>query len=147
MPKREINTSNMFKTMAGTGGSRRRDEADFDFVSSENERKTVSPVETPRENVQPSKKKSGTAAKTKPKLKDKPVNDKQSVKLGFYLTPNTYTAMKLHKALNGIGSHKDSKIINDALTAYLSKELNALSTIDESLPEDERFAKALKSLL
>ena len=74
-------------------------------------------------------------------------NDKQTVKLGFYLTPNTYTALKLHKSMNGIGSHRDSQIINDALTMYLEKELDALKSIDESLPEEERYAKALKMLL
>lgn len=146
MPKREINTSNMFKTMAGTGGSRRRSE-DFEEEAFAPTKTPTEPHEQAQANSQPTQKKVDKLSKNKPKLKDRPVNDKQSIKLGFYLTPNTYTAMKIHKALNGIGSHKDSKIINDALTSYLSKELNALSEIDENLSEEERFSKALKSLL
>lgn len=117
MPKREIDTSAMFKSMTGKKGNA---------------------VGTAENN---------TAHGTKKRKNGKSRAEQQTVKLGFYLTPNTYTAMRLYKATRGIGSHKDSKIINDALTKYLDKELAVLSEISGDLSDDERFSEALKRLI
>lgn len=76
--------------------------------------------------------------------------DRQSVKLGFYLTPRIYEAIQLHKAVNFIGAHNDSQIVNKALAMYLASELDALKACESEgdiEKTEERLEKARKKLL
>ena len=69
------------------------------------------------------------------------------MKLGFYLTPNNYAALKLHATINNLGTHQDSKVINSALSSYLRREIAALESAPAGLDEEARFLEALKKLL
>lgn len=76
--------------------------------------------------------------------------DRQSVKLGFYLTPRIYEAIQLHKAVNFIGAHNDSQIVNKALAMYLASELDALKACESEgdiEKTEERLEKARKKIL
>ncbi len=73
--------------------------------------------------------------------------DRQSVKLGFYLTPRIYEAIQLHKNVNFIGVHNDSQIVNKALAAYLSAEIEALAKEDPDAPAEDRLRSASARLM
>lgn len=161
MAKRTIDTSGFFRSLAAVADESQNDDVETisetkvqatEAEQKSNEIEQLSVAE-PVQNEPVSKPKQ--AAENKPKhakkaenaSKNKSVNDKQNIKLGFYLTPNTFMAMKLHKAVNGFGSHKDSQIINAALTQYLASEIEALKIVGDVSDDDVRFAAALKNLL
>ena len=163
--RRKVDTSAMFKTMTG-----RNDSAD-----QERNRSVAVPAEDPPAEVleeavdlvpekeseeEPAQihaetkpKKANTTGKTPQKEKTKSekkkdVNPKdlQSKKLGFYLTPRVYEALKLHAAVNMLGTHNDSQIVNKALTAYLAYEIEVMRGIDENLSNDQRLHAAVRKL-
>lgn len=139
MPKRSLDTSNMFRTMAGKS------------EPNEYEKKEIVPHPVVENDIPSTEEKAGDVSQVKKaKRKSKAMEDeknRQTIKLGFYLTPNNYAALKLHIALMGKSNHQDSKIVNQALTQYLSKELEVLDSLPDTLSEEERFSKALKALL
>ena len=71
-----------------------------------------------------------------------------SEKKGFYLTKKNYEALKLRHTLEAESSREYSRIVNDALTLYLEKELRALEIAERSsCSSQERFYKALVVLM
>ncbi len=132
--RRRPDTSKMFLSMRAPA----EDSVNSPELTDHGAESTVQPAFTPP----PTKKE---RKKRKPRVDD-PM-DRQSVKLGFYLTPRVYEAMQLHKTVNFIGVHNDSQIVNKALSDYLKKELEALKNEDESLPTEERLRAASKKIM
>ena len=137
--RRSVDTSGMFKSM--TGHTETTPPPQEETSSGNVNRVTLPAAEYAAAPAAASKKRK-TRAPRKPR--DDDPQDRQTVKLGFYLTPRVYEAIQLHKALNFIGAHNDSQIVNKALAEYLSKEINALRDVDESKTKEERLRIASK---
>ncbi len=131
--RRTVDTSKMFKSMTG------RSEPDAAEASA-----SVTLTQHEGLPAPASKKKTNAAGKRE---KDANPLDRQTVKLGFYLTPRVYEAMQLHKAVNFIGAHNDSQIVNKALAMYLEKEIEALRSVSENMTADERMRQASVNMM
>ena len=161
--RRTIDTSKMFRSMTGRDlpADEKLTQAEpaaeaisesipaadkmYEQKKSVSAKKTVGKSDT-KESLPEKAKKTNPEKKTRAPRTDDP-RDRQSVKLGFYLTPRIYEAIKLHKAVNFIGSHNDSQIVNKALSEYLAKEIAALREVDKKGDCENRVLEAAALLI
>ena len=142
--RRRPDTSKMFMSMTG-------------HTEQEEEKSTPespAPAAVTAEKAEKPKAEPAAAKPAKPRKKRSPRKDRtddpadrQTVKLGFYLTPRVYEAIQLYKSVHFIGAHNDSQIVNKALSEFLKKEISALQSVDDAASDEERMRKASAILL
>lgn len=140
--RRRPDTSKMFMSM--TGHTEQEEEKSESKIKAEdNPEKEVSSPEKKSDSkpVKQRKKRSPKKERT-----DDP-QDRQTVKLGFYLTPRVYEAIQLYKSIHFIGAHNDSQIVNKALSEFLKEEIAALQSVENAANSEERMRKASAILL
>ena len=70
----------------------------------------------------------------------------QTVKKTFFLTERNYDALKLHHMMYASSAREYSKIVNEALEAYLSDEIDALAETEKKNAGGRKFVLALGRL-
>ncbi len=70
----------------------------------------------------------------------------QTVKKTFFLTQRNCDALKLHHMMYASSAREYSKIVNEALEAYLSDEIEALAEAEKKKAGNRKFVLALGRL-
>ena len=89
--------------------------------------------------------KAQSAAKWAPaKAEKSDPKDVQMVKTTLYISQENWDAIALYKLHEAMSGRVDSKIVNNAISEYLCKELEALASVDRSITGQGRIVEALR---
>lgn len=159
--RKKIDTSGMFQSMIGRSGA--DEEPKAEKMSSAVNEISVKPEESDKpENKEPAQalpkeppkapKKSSnsshnsqsTAKQAPEKTQKSDLKDAQMVKTTLYISQENWDAIALYKLHEAMSGRVDSKIVNNAISEYLSKELEALASVDKSINGQGRIVEALR---
>lgn len=159
--RKKIDTSGMFQSMLGKSEpteepkAEKLDPAVPEIIAKPEESDKPENKETTQtlQNEPPaaSKKSNDNSSKAQSAAKRAPAKaekndpkDAQMVKTTLYISQENWDAIALYKLHEAKSGRVDSKIVNNAISEYLSKELEALASVDKSITGQSRIVEALR---
>lgn len=134
MAKRTVDTSGMFRSMTGRSTDSAVEPTPLPSPAPTPPPPPVpSPATTPASSpAEPTPESVRTPAESKTSKKQTAdARNKQSVKLGFYLTPRIHEALQVRIVSTFSGPRSVSQVVNAALEEYLKAELQVLDELGD----------------